>query len=72
MQVLPMSPRLQTGGRIQLSVLGSYGNNIEGYHGLFGFPNAGRELRDRGRPRFFLENTSGIMLDEEAASDRRR
>lgn len=122
MQVLPMSPRLQTGGRTQLSVLGSYGNNffldpvdggssqvdadldseafctgillnrgignrfeinamvygsfhyggfmdslIEGYHGLFGFPNAGRELRDQGRTRFFLENTGGTVLDEEGS-----
>ncbi|MGC9312014.1 MAG: DUF3187 family protein [Sediminispirochaetaceae bacterium] len=122
MQVLPMSPRLQTGGRMQLSVLGSYGNNffldpvdggssqvdadldseafctgilltagfgnrfeinamvygsyhyggfldsvIEGYHGVFGFPNAGRELRDRGRTRFFLENSGGTVLDEDGS-----
>jgi len=40
---------------------------IEGYHRLFGFPNAGRELRGQGRTCFFLENNGGIVLDEEGS-----
>ncbi len=40
---------------------------IEGYHGLFGFPNAGRELREQGKTRFFLENSGGVVLDDEGS-----
>jgi len=38
---------------------------ISSYHGLFGFPNGGRELRDEGLLRFYLKNKTGTVLDED-------
>ena len=36
---------------------------IGGFHALFGFPNAGRELRGDNLTSFYLRNDSGIVLD---------
>ncbi|MFW5727573.1 MAG: DUF3187 family protein [Spirochaetia bacterium] len=40
---------------------------LQWYHGLFGFPNADRELRPDYGLRFYLENADRVILNEEAA-----
>ena len=37
---------------------------LQWYHGLFGFPNADRELRPDSQLYFYLENSSEVILDE--------
>ncbi len=38
---------------------------LQWYHGLFGFPNADRELRPDYSLRFYLENSDRVILNEE-------
>ncbi|MFO7730440.1 MAG: DUF3187 family protein [Spirochaetia bacterium] len=37
---------------------------LQWYHGVFGFPNADRELRPDYRLSFYLENSKGVIIDE--------
>src|SRR6056297_3524018 len=39
---------------------------LQWYHGIFGLPNADRELRPDYRLSFYLENSKGVLIDEYA------
>lgn len=38
---------------------------LQWYHGLFGFPNADRQLRPDDRLSFYLKNSQGVVIDED-------
>jgi hypothetical protein len=40
---------------------------LQWYHGLFGFPNADRELRSDYQLRFYLENNNGVILKNQSS-----
>jgi hypothetical protein len=62
-------PRAEVNASILLVIHygGVFDAALEGYHNLFGFPNAGRERRDRNEARYYFENENGIVIDESGA-----
>lgn len=60
-----LSPRIEVNlGVLALSHFpGVFDGFLQWYHGLFGFPNADRELRPDYQVQFYLENRDGVILE---------
>ena len=53
--------------RTALHYAGIFDPFLSGYHHLFGFPNAGRDLEPPNRHRVYLENDSAVLIDSSAS-----